>query len=142
MTLRLARSPEAPKRTTVQGSATPPYTEPERPESPVIVTPSAKLRAVQCLMQRSKLYLNPIFSKLGTQLFRVLMLNSVHAQAPRAFQVQRPVINEKAVLWRALSDFQSDTKDHFFGLPGANVTGTEENKKISSKVEGLNAVLI
>src|SRR5467141_196532 len=49
MTLRLARSPEAPKRTTVQGSAAPPYTEPERPESPAIVTPSAKLRPVQVL---------------------------------------------------------------------------------------------
>src|SRR5437016_2678881 len=47
MTLRLARSPEAPKRTTVQGSDAPPYTEPERPVSPAIVSSSAKLRPVQ-----------------------------------------------------------------------------------------------
>src|SRR6266849_7777218 len=47
MTLRLARSPEAPKRTTVQGSITPPYTEPERPVSPAIVSPSAQLHPVQ-----------------------------------------------------------------------------------------------
>src|SRR5258708_21677102 len=54
MTLRLARSPEAPKRTTVQGSATPPYTEPERPESPAIVTPSAKLPPVHVPVAASK----------------------------------------------------------------------------------------
>src|SRR6266849_2661698 len=47
MTLRLARSPEAPKRTTVQGSVTPPYTELERLESPAMVSPSPKLRPVQ-----------------------------------------------------------------------------------------------
>src|SRR6266852_7190465 len=49
MTLRLARSPEAPKRTTVQGSTTPPYAEPERPVSPAIVSSSVKLRPVQVL---------------------------------------------------------------------------------------------
>src|SRR5215468_5626611 len=40
MTLRLARSPEAPNKTTVQGSATPPYTEP-----PAIVSPSSRFKA-------------------------------------------------------------------------------------------------
>src|SRR5260370_16102441 len=47
ITLRLARSREAPNRTTVQGSATPPYAEPERPISPAIVSSSVKLRSVQ-----------------------------------------------------------------------------------------------
>src|ERR1700745_1828600 len=47
MTLRFARSPEAPKRTTVQGSDAPPYTEPKRPVSPAIVSSSIKLRPVQ-----------------------------------------------------------------------------------------------
>jgi hypothetical protein len=70
------------------------------------------------------------------------MLNGVHAQTPWALEVQRPVINKKAVLWRALSDFQRDAKDHFFGLPGSNVTRAEKNQKIPAKVEGLNAVLI
>src|SRR5260370_10773732 len=47
VTLRFARSPDAPKRTTVQGSATPPYTEPERPVSPAIVSPFIAFRPVQ-----------------------------------------------------------------------------------------------
>src|SRR5207245_7665566 len=47
MTLRFARSPEAPNKMTVQGSATPPYTEPERSVSPTIVSPFNDLRPVQ-----------------------------------------------------------------------------------------------
>src|SRR5882762_2759653 len=121
MTLRLARSPEAPKRTTVQGSDAPPYTEPERPVSPAIVSSSIKLRPVQELPQRPKLYLNPILSKLRTQLLRVLMVNGIHPQTPRALQVQRPVINKKALLRFALRDFQSYAKDHLLGLSGSNV---------------------
>jgi hypothetical protein len=93
-------------------------------------------------MPRSKLYLNPIFSKLGTQLFCVLMVNGVHPEAARAFQVQRAVIDEKTMLRRALGDFQRDAKDGFFRLAGTNVTGAEENQKVSAKVEGLNAVLV
>src|SRR5260370_34545230 len=92
-------------------------------------------------MQRSKLYLNPIFSKLGTQLLCVLIVNRVHAEAPRALQIQWPVIDEKTLLWRALSDFQSDAKDGFFGLAGAHVAGAKENQKVPAKVERLDAVL-
>src|SRR2546429_2581189 len=47
MTLRLARSPEAPKRTTVQGSTAPPNAEAEPPISSAMVSSSAKLRPVQ-----------------------------------------------------------------------------------------------
>src|SRR6266404_30147 len=93
-------------------------------------------------MQRSKLYLNPKFSKLRTQLLRVLMENGVHPEAARAFQVERPVIDEKTFFWRALSDFQSDAIDRLFWLTGANVTGAEENKEVSSEIEGFNAVLV
>jgi len=70
------------------------------------------------------------------------MENGIHAEAPRAFQVQRAVVDEKTLLRRALRNFQRDAKDHLLGLPGPNVTGTEENQKVSSKVEGLNAVLV
>ncbi|HSU88207.1 MAG TPA: hypothetical protein VLL56_05200, partial [Terriglobia bacterium] len=93
-------------------------------------------------MQRSKLHLNPKFSKLGTQLFRVLMVNGVHPKAPRAFKVERPVVNENAFLRRTLGNFQSDAKDRLLRLARANVTRAEENEEISSKVEGLNAVLV
>jgi hypothetical protein len=70
------------------------------------------------------------------------MVNGVHPQAPRAFQVQRPVIDEKAFLGRALRDFKRDAKNRLFGLAGVNITGAEENQKVPSKVEGLNAVLV
>src|SRR6266446_796669 len=93
-------------------------------------------------MQRSKLYLNPKFSKLRTQLLRVLMENGVHAEATRAFQVERPVIDEKTFFWRALGHFQSDAIDRFLRLAGTDVTGAEENKEISSKIEGFDAVLV
>src|SRR6266403_171661 len=93
-------------------------------------------------MQRSKLYLNPKFSKLRTQLLRVLKPNGVHPKATRAFQVERPVIDEKTFFCRALRYFQSDAIDGLLGLTGANVTGAEENEEISAKIEGLNAVLV
>src|SRR6266566_4141132 len=144
MTLRFARSPEAPKRTTVQGSTAPPYAEPEPPVSPAMVSSSAKLRPVQVSDAASarKLYLNPILSKLRTQLLRVLMVNGVHPQAPGGFQIERPVINEKTLFRLALCDFQRHAKNHFLGLPGSKVTGAEENEKIIAKVEGFNAVLV
>src|SRR5437879_7458124 len=93
-------------------------------------------------MQRSKLYLNPKFSKLRTQLLRVLILNGIHPEAARTFQVERPVVDEKTFFWRALRHFQSDAVDGFLRLAGANVTGAEGNKEISSEIEGLNAVLV
>src|SRR5207302_7499363 len=95
-----------------------------------------------CCSVRPKLYLNPIVSKFRTQLLRVLMVNGVHPQAPGAFQVQRPVINEYTLLRRTLADFQRDAKDHLFGFTGPNVTGAEENQKVPSKAEGLNPVLV
>src|SRR5260370_12371809 len=93
-------------------------------------------------MQGSKLYLNPIISKLRTQLLRVLIVDGIHPQAPRTIQVQRPVVNEKTLLRGALGDFQRDAKDRLLGLAGAHVTGAEENQKVSSKIEGLNAVFV
>src|SRR5260370_1428038 len=94
------------------------------------------------MKRRPKLYINAILSKLRTQLLGVLVMNGVHPKAPRAFQVQGPVINEKTLLRLALGDFQSHAKDQLFGLAGSNVTGAEENEKVPSKVEGLDAVLV
>src|SRR5438093_4169544 len=93
-------------------------------------------------MQRSKLYLNPKFSKFRTQLVCVLMLNGVHPEAARACQVERPVIDEKTFFGRALRHFQGNAIDGFLRLTGANVTRAEKNKEIASKIEGFNAVLV
>src|SRR5690242_21848795 len=108
MTLRLARSPEAPNRTTVQGSATPPYTEP-----PAIVSPSAYLSPANLV---ALLYLNAEFSKLRPQLVRALMMNRVHSELSRTFQVQWAIVDEQALLGRALRDFQCYAKDGLFRL--------------------------
>src|SRR5260370_37094474 len=70
------------------------------------------------------------------------MMTGVHPKAPRAFQVQGPVINEKTLLRLALGDVQSHAKDQLLGLPGSDVTAAEENEKVASKVEGLDAVLV
>src|SRR6266436_5753506 len=104
------------------------------------------LRQVVCRsgtkMQRPKLYLNPILSKLRTQLIGVLMVNGVHPEAARAFEIERPVINKKTLLGTALGDLQSHAKDGFFRLAGTHITRAEEDQKVSSKIEGLNAVLV
>jgi len=76
-----------------------------------------------------------------TQLIRVLMVNGVHRQSPRGFQIERAVINERHAPG-ALCDFQRHAKDHLFRLAGSNVAGTEENEKVPSKVESFNAVLV
>src|ERR1700687_6378199 len=70
------------------------------------------------------------------------MVNGVHPQAPRGFQIERAVINEKTLLRRALRDFQRHAKDRLLRLAGSNVAGTEENEKVPSKIESLNAVLV
>src|SRR5712664_3024009 len=70
------------------------------------------------------------------------MVNGIHRQSPRGFQIERAVINEKTLLRGALCDFQRHAKDHLFRLAGSNVAGTEENEKVPSKVESFNAVLV
>src|ERR1700719_1108445 len=83
-----------------------------------------------------------MLSKLRTQLLRILMVNRVHSLAPRAFEVERPVIDKKTLLRLALCDFERHAKNHFLGLPGSKVTRAEENEKIFAQVEGFNAVLV
>src|SRR5215472_13412342 len=113
MTLRLARSPDAPNKTTVQGSATPPYTEPERPVSPAIVSTffllegfPSKAARLSRLNRVALLYLNAVFSKLDAQLLRALVVNGVHAKLSRTFQVQRAIVDEETLFRRALRDFE------------------------------------
>ena len=94
------------------------------------------------IARRSKLYLNPIFSKLQPQLFRALVEDRVHAEFSRPFQIQGAVVNEKALLGRALRDFQRHAKNGFFGLARMHIARAEKNQEVSSKIESLDAVLI
>src|SRR5882724_9197731 len=70
------------------------------------------------------------------------MMDGIHSQTPGAFQIQRAVVDEKTLFGRALRDLEGQAKDQFFRFARWNVTGTEENQKISSKMERLNSVLI
>src|SRR5690348_7987648 len=94
MTLRLARSPEAPNRTTVQGSATPPYTEPVRLVSPAIASPSSLFRG--CLFESAE-------------------PRGVTIPQPRIFEAPRAVALHLDDGWcscPAFGDFPSSTGDH------------------------------
>ena len=51
------------------------------------------------------LYLNVKFLQLCTQLLRVLVVNHVHSESPRALEVQRPVIDKDALAGRTLRNF-------------------------------------
>src|SRR5262245_33491567 len=129
MTFRLARSPEAPNKTTVQGSATPPYTEPVRLVSPAIASPSCFLglpSSEAVYLSRPNrvalLYLNPVLAKLRAQLLRALVVNRVHAELSGTFQIQRAVIDEETLFRRPLRNFQRDAKNRFLGFARTHVT--------------------
>src|SRR5579863_5535675 len=89
-----------------------------------------------------KLYLNAMLSKLGTQLVRILMVNDVEPQTSRTFQIERPVVDEDALLRWALCDLQSNPKDGFLGLARTNVTRAEEDGEIAAEMKRFDAVLV
>jgi hypothetical protein len=62
----------------------------------------------------------------------VLVMDGVHPQAPRTFQIQGPVVDEKALAGRALRHFKSHTKYQFLRFTRPNVARAEEDKKILS----------
>jgi hypothetical protein len=110
--------------------------------SAAMFSSSGKYRPAQAKNVTPKLYLNPVLSKLGTQIFRVLMMDGVHSQAARAFEVQGAIINEETLLRRALGDFEGDAKDGFLGLAGTDVAGAEEDEEIAAKIECFDAELV
>ena len=89
-----------------------------------------------------KLYLNAMLSKLGTQLVRILMVNDVEPQTTGTFQIERPVVNEDALLRRALCDLESNPKDGFFGLARTNVARAEEDGEIAAEMKRFDAILV
>src|SRR5580704_161707 len=89
-----------------------------------------------------KLYLNTMLSKLGTQLVRILMVNDVEPQTSGTFQIQRPVVDEDALLRRTLCDLKSNPKDGFFGLARTNVARAEEDGEIAAEMKCFDAVLV
>src|SRR4029077_8985778 len=70
------------------------------------------------------------------------MVNHLHPQTARTFEVQRTIIDKYALLRRALGDLESNAKDGFFGLARTHVARTEENNEIAAQLERFDAVLI
>src|SRR5215468_11237204 len=105
ITLRLARSPDAPNKTTVTGSATVAAALPIPSRFTLLAVTVAMCVPIQNL-SRSTLYLNTVFLQFRSQLRRVLVQNHVHAHASRVLQIERPVVNEDALLGGTLRDLQ------------------------------------
>jgi hypothetical protein len=55
------------------------------------------------------------------------MMNDVHSQAARTFEIQQAIVNEETLLRGALGDFEGDAKNGFFGFAGTNVARAEED---------------
>ena len=72
----------------------------------------------------------------------VLIVNGIHAQATRALEVQRAVVNEDAFFWLTLSDFESDAENVFFRLAGADVARAEKDEKFFAQMESFDAVFV
>jgi hypothetical protein len=89
-----------------------------------------------------KLYLNTMLSKLGTQLVRILVVNHVEPQTSGTLQIERPVVDEDALLRRALCDLESNPKDGFFGLARTNVARAEEDGEIAAEMKRCDTVLV
>src|ERR1700682_2502170 len=103
-TLRFARSPEAPKSTTVHGSVTLGAPFPVSFLSTSCLPPGSPVRFAS-FRDASTLYLNTAFLQFGSQLFGILIMNYIHAQAPRILQIERAVVDKNALRGRALRNF-------------------------------------
>ena len=130
ITLRLARSPEAPNKTTVHGQRRRHrWTRNDRFRP--AMHPSSGNTAQNWMPKQLKNYTStPRDFQVGTQLVRILMVNHVHAQAARAFQIQGRSSMNTHCSGGPLGDFQSDAEDGFFGFAGVHVTGAEKNDEI------------
>src|SRR5579859_6752515 len=112
------------------------------PQPSCLLLPFSEAAYLSRLNRVALLYLNAVFSKLRAELLGALVMNRVHAELPRAFQIQRAVVDEKTLFRRPLSDFQRHAKNGFFRFARADVARAEENQKIPSQIKGFDAVLI
>ena len=76
------------------------------------------------------------------QLPRIQKLNRVQAQPPRAFQVQRAVVDEDALFRLPLREVERQPVNLRVRFGYAQVAGTEEDGKVIAQSEFLNAVEI
>ena|SRR5438552_13802721 len=79
-----------------------------------------------------KLYLNLKISQVGSQLFWRLIVNNGKAEAARAFEIERAIVNEDALFGHALGDCKRYAEDTFFGFARMDVAGTEKDLEASA----------
>src|SRR5277367_2536542 len=151
ITLRLARSPDAPKRTTVHGSTTVPYPVGlfcAGMNSPLLCNisndsmPPPSLAGCGAARRARKLYLNTEGFQLRTQLLGIPEMNRVHTQAAGAFEVHSAVVNKHTLRGGTLGDRQGHAKNQLFGFTRVHVAGAEKHLEVVAEMKGLDAVLV
>ena len=70
----------------------------------------------------------------------ILVVDGVHSETPRAFQIERAVVDEETLFGRALRDVEGGAKDQFFRFARSNVAGAEEDKKVPSQMERVTEI--
>src|ERR1700678_2115861 len=129
ITLRLARSPDAPNKTPVPRSV--PFAPPERFASMFVGLPSVRFRHFPWNQRRLTLYLNVVFLQIRAKLLCVLIMDHVHAQSSWALEIQKTVVDEHALLGRPLCDRQRHPENQLFRLARMHIARAEENQKIT-----------
>ena len=69
-------------------------------------------------------------------------MNRAHAQLPRAFQIQLPVVDEQAFVGIALGHFERQLVDALFGLSDAQIAGTEKRLEFAPQIELVDPAFI
>ena len=76
------------------------------------------------------------------QLRRILKMNCPHVKCLRTFQVQLPVVDEKAFFWLALRDFERQTINSRIGFPDAKKTRAKKSLKFTPQMKFPNSVFV
>src|SRR5882762_8180108 len=145
MTLRLAKSPEAPNSTTVTGSLTPEFPLVAGLASTSISSNTAVLfipSPVHPIASCTTLYLNTAIFQFRPQLLRPLIVNRFKSQLSRIFQVQRPVIYEHAFPRRPLRHLQRDAIYHLLRLSRVQITRTEKYLEVPPQMKRLDSIFV
>src|SRR5580692_3984284 len=135
--LRRVRSPDAPKITIAQGSAT--ATE-LRASRAVVSAMSFVIEAMRSSSCKGRS--DATFRQRSAQLFSRLEENRAHTQGFRRFQVRGTVVYENALFRSALRDSQRKLIDERVGLADSQIARSEKASEVPGQVEFTDAVNI
>src|ERR1700730_4473568 len=80
--------------------------------------------------------------QIPSQLRRVLEMNRAHAQLPRTFQIQLPVVNEQTFVGLPLGHFERQLVDPLFRLSDAQIAGTEKSLELAPQIELMDSAFV